>query len=482
MRKNNTSFIGAFIILTLALGMSGCGLIQITISTPAPSAATATVANPPVRVAETSLPTETQTAVPAPAQLAPNGPWLIYPTSAGIKAANADGSGSFLVAPTSLKDQVASEPDIPSGVSPNGRLLAHRRSNAAGNGWDLEIIHFPDLTKEIITPLISTENLAKMQTDFGVQMLLTSAVLYNSPVQWSPDGRYLAFVAALDGPSSDLYVYDTVSKKVNHLTSGDLEVALPIWTPDGNEIIYQVVTTFGTGAGWSTNGVRAVHPDGSGDRLIYRNPNNTGPETFLGITKEGMALVDHFDPRGGGLYLLNINTGELHLLIANYLSAAMDPVNGDYAFLDSDGKLFFSAKPDTQYKQVTDLLYINGKVYWDSQYVYFVVLGESVAGIDPLSNYVDFRGVPYLAYDSNSLCTVAYGIECDTPAGMFTIPNASGAIVYWAPDTSGFFFTINNKLDYVSIHSQKAVEMDSGLLPPNPPDYRMVTFNSVWMK
>ncbi len=484
MLKKHLPLSYLFLTLTLsfAVVLSGCGLIQITINTPAPSTGVATITNPPTNIAETLPSTETQTIAPAPAQLNPNGPWLIYPTSAGIEAANADGSGSFLVAPTSIKDLVASEPDIPSGISPNGRLLAHRKSNASGNGWDLEIIHFPDLTSEIITPLISTENLAKMQMDSGVQMLLTSAVLYNSPIQWSPDGRYLAFVAALDGPSSDLYVYDAISKKVNHLTSGELEVALPVWTPDGSEIIYQVVGTFGTGAGWSANGVRAVHPDGSGDHLIYRNPNGTGPETFLGITKDGMSLVDHFDPRGGGLYLLNINTGELHLLIANYLSAAMDPVKGDYVFLDGEGKLYFSSNPNPEYKQVNDLLYTNGKVYWDMQYVYFVILGEGIAGIDPFGNYVDFRGVPYLAYDSNSICTVTYGIECDTPAGMFTIPDAYGAIVYWAPDTSGFFYTINNKLDYVSIHLQKAVEIDSGLLPPNPPDYRMVTFNAIWMK
>jgi hypothetical protein len=431
---------------------------------------------------ETSLPTETQTVALAPAQLNPNGPWLIYPTSAGIKATNADGSGTFLVAPTSIKDMVASEPDIPTGISPNGRLLAHRKSNAAGNGWDLEIIRFPDLTAEIITPLISTENLAKMQTDFSVQMLLTSAVLYDSPVQWSPDERYLAFVAALDGPSSDLYVYDTVSKKVNHITSGELEVALPVWTPDGSEIIYQVVTTFGTGAGWTTNGVRAVHPDGSGDRLIYRNPNGTGPETFLEISRSGMALVNHFDPRGGGLYIVNITTGELHLLMAGDLSAAMDPVNGDYVFLDGNGKLFFSLKPDMQYKQVNDFLYTNGKVYWDLQYVYFVILAEGIAGIDPFGNYVDFRGVPYLAYDNNSICTVTYGIECDTPAGIFTIPDAYGAIVYWTPDTSGFFYTLDNNLYYVSINNQISIEIDSGLLPPSPPDYHMVTFNAIWMR
>jgi hypothetical protein len=483
MSKKSGLLFRIFWIFTLSISIAASGCSSNPLPPTLQPFQTASYVVEPTLGVSINTPSPTSLAnSPVPLQLNPDGSWLIYPTTGDIKAANADGSGNVLIAPTSIKDLVASEPDIPSGVSPYSRLIAHRKNSADGMGWELEIIHLPDLSKETITPLISVSNLASMETDPVQAMLLTSAIAFESPVQWSPDGRYLAFVAALDGPSSDLYVYDTVSQKITHATSGDLEVARPTWTSDGSEIIYQVVTTFGTGAGWTANSVRAVKPDGSDDRLIYKNPNGTGPETFLGISRGNIALVDHFDPRGGGLYLVNVTTGELHLLMANYLSAAMDPVNGDYVFLDGEGKLYFSSKPNPQYKQVNDLLYINGKVYWDMHYVYFVILAEGIAGIDPFGDYVDFRGVPYLAYDNHSMCWVTYGIECDTPNGIFTIPDAYGATVYWAPDSSGFLYSLNDGLYYVATDMQKSVEVDSGLLPPNPPDYRMVEFNAVWMK
>src|SRR4030067_911426 len=37
---------------------------------------------------------------------------------------------------------------------------------------------------------------------------------------WSPDGRTLAYVAAVDGPSADGYVYDTVPAAGRRLTDG----------------------------------------------------------------------------------------------------------------------------------------------------------------------------------------------------------------------------------------------------------------------
>jgi len=104
-------------ILSLLIGLSGCGLITITINTPEPKVTNTINPEPTAQVVQATSAPVTQVTPSAPAQLNPNGPWLIYPTSAGIKAANADGSGSFLVAPTSLKDQSDSEEDIPSGIS-----------------------------------------------------------------------------------------------------------------------------------------------------------------------------------------------------------------------------------------------------------------------------------------------------------------------------------------------------------------------------
>ena len=57
--------------------------------------------------------------------------------------------------------------------------------------------------------------------------------------QWSPNGRYLAFVAILDATSSDLFVYDIQDGKLRRLTNGPDWVGPIEWSPDGTHIIMQ---------------------------------------------------------------------------------------------------------------------------------------------------------------------------------------------------------------------------------------------------
>lgn len=56
---------------------------------------------------------------------------------------------------------------------------------------------------------------------------------------WSPNGRYLAFVAILDATSSDLFVYDAQKGDLRRLTSGPDWVGPIQWSPDGTHIIMQ---------------------------------------------------------------------------------------------------------------------------------------------------------------------------------------------------------------------------------------------------
>ena len=57
--------------------------------------------------------------------------------------------------------------------------------------------------------------------------------------QWSPNGRYLAFVAIIDATSSDLFVYDTQNGNLRRLTNGPDWVGPIEWTSDGTQIIMQ---------------------------------------------------------------------------------------------------------------------------------------------------------------------------------------------------------------------------------------------------
>jgi hypothetical protein len=475
---------GIVVNLLFSIGLAGCGPIRITFGFPN----TPTQTNPPNLVTIPQAATETNTltieissptteSIPVestpqvrpilPAnQLSQAGPWLIYATSDGIEASNPDGSGSALVSPRLLSFFAYEESDVPEGISPNGTMFAHRIDNAGGNGYDLELIHFPSLEREIITPLISADNLAKMKTDITADQNVGSAVIYDGSIAWSPDGRYLAFSAALDGPSSDLYVYDSSAKKIHHLTYGALEVALPRWTPDSKEIIYQVVETFGTGAGWSTRGLWAIHVDGSSERRIFTAPEDSGPDVIEGFYNDKM-LVRHFTMGGDSLYLADWKTGDTTLLIPDVRSAAIEPINGSYLFINSAGTLYFSPDTETIFGPISKYLFSDGTVYWQDVPGRFLVLAEGFVEVDQFGNVSDLQGIPFTAEDWASTCVVTTGIDCTTLSDSFSIPDVKNPVLYWVPDASGFFYLSNGQLFYVSTSDHIPVGIDRGVLTSN---------------
>jgi WD40-like Beta Propeller Repeat len=173
-------------------------------------------------------------------------------------------------------------------------------------------------------------------------------------VAWSPDARYLAFSGAIEGPSSDVYVYDTTNGQVRRLTSGPEEIVKIAWSPDGEWIMHGSATWVGMGS-FLTN--HAVRVDGSAvvsftfggsyDRgwltnsryLVNEGANGIGsfdlaildidtgrrisvwPQDFgaLAFDRAGSRLLlgsfgEAADAPAAGLYLLNLATGASTLL------------------------------------------------------------------------------------------------------------------------------------------------------------------------
>lgn len=74
---------------------------------------------------------------------------------------------------------------------------------------------------------------------FNIQQLTNSAGNKSHPT-WSPDGRYIAFVVEDSELGSDIYVMDADGNHLKNLTLGIKEsVDYPEWSPDGSRIAYQ---------------------------------------------------------------------------------------------------------------------------------------------------------------------------------------------------------------------------------------------------
>lgn len=483
-------------------------------TTPAPPTPIPTIIHAPTNTASASpspaAPTSTPTAsTPFPAQ----GPYFAFLTE------KQDGSVLTLLGADGLsrKELTLARTDqigncLECVLSPNGRWLAYWTGNAGDPNLSsgsmplpgpytlrLNLMHLPDGARTKITDLLSpdypdifTKNAEAIQNQpqfTGMDTSwLPSQLMYTflsgiKSAAWSPDGRYLAFAGEMDGPSSDLYVYDTADGSIRRLSSGSTNIygdsgSTVGWSPDGSWIVYtsNYVTT-------STNiYMHATRPDGS----EYRDFSEAGI-SFAGWISNSEFLT-YWDDNGIGAFRLesgNLETGGTTVIWkCAFAQFAVDPQESALVYQASPGPAKWSDCGDTglflvmnsgasvrlligpeEAKKISQMVSINQP---DWRFLYSLksggTFGVSATGktslLDPAGSMV------YVSPDRRRVALPSNGLRMMDPYGKISdlLKDFHTETVFWQPDSQGLLFGYKG-LNYLSMSDNSIMKLPGADYP-----------------
>ena len=334
-----------WLILTMSmfLFVTACGpttlqgtstpiLPQVTDS-PVPTRPLATKTPPAVpTVTTTPTPknTNTPTLEPRIQGLQPNPAWLIISAKDGLWAANMDGSN-----PVFLLEKSYTRINLHQAISPATHQIAVQTSDQDDpHSLALQIIFLPD------GGLFKVTDLTSQGTEPDVHAL--QAITKETSYAWSPDGKKLAFVGALDGPNADIYVYDMVSRTIQKVSRDEGQDFSPSWSPDGKSILYFETDSFGPGAEVPVKGIWLAASDGSGRELL--ESSESAGEQMLGWRDAETAVLVSRKPDSvvARLRMYNIHSHEQTVLqeggvFGVVVATGLEQVAGTVLFSKSDG-------------------------------------------------------------------------------------------------------------------------------------------------
>lgn len=204
---------------------------------------------------------------------------------------------------------------------------------------DLVLVSIPGGETETVTHLSSTTRKQEIANPTGSKAFADYAIRDFGNVAWQPgDGKLLAFVGATKGPTADLYVYDTETKKITQLSHEPAQTILPSWSPDGQYILSFGVSwtpPFG-GAIGSYNRLDGVWAVRVSDGQTIALPKSTGDHVNLVGWQDNSHYItyDGDEECQSNLRSVDVGTGKSTKLMSASFYSFIDrsPQNGAMLF------------------------------------------------------------------------------------------------------------------------------------------------------
>jgi hypothetical protein len=426
------------------------------------------------RPTRTASPTSTITPTSLP--LSETGPWLMgYETIKNVGEvyiANLDGSGVHTINIPRRKDESAPLlccwGSLTPKISPSGGYWAITSLEENYN-FELLIFKLPSLEPIRRIPLLSDaaqrsiEEYTPEFDYFNEYAPVLDSMMWEDVIMWSHNGRYLAFSGALDGPTTDVYVYDIQDDSIRRLTDGPEQAVLVSWSPDDQWILHQSASHIWTDTLPETDSFWVAAVDGSAANKLYAPPSDTYKyDFFRGWISNDEYMVDStcFECARYNLRIVNIKTSEVTVIYSDgYNDFALAP--SEQVFLLSFGDHWGVGNHPIQngiYWYGSDFkqprLILDGDewyLYWQSGLDAFIAQNHNLGKNLMISTGGEIIGelpIDVWPLPSPDGQWIVMGNELFAADDLTkVISEFTGYFDTWLPDSTGFYTTVNcNKL------------------------------------
>jgi WD40 repeat protein len=305
---------------------------------------------------------------------------------------------------------------------------------------------------------------------------------------WSPNGHTLAFAAQIDGLSSDVYLYDLETGKVQHAEDSLQNITDIRWSPDGQKIIFE-----NTEPGFGYMGASELYAINYQKETV-KNPKRLTWGSWIGsydpitqtwlptgdVMPSNLLLVTYNTPDAGssGIKALDITTGQLAVLWEHIFGDyAVDPENktilvGPSDFTSQENQGIYQIASNGRKTQIFSGLYYVDMFYRGGKKHRFILQGisESEIGGNSTSNQYPIAG-QIIAIDQNG--KPASFAQYDHKPNISISPDLSWLLIYnestlnlydkndelvktfeiggieriiWRPDSQAIFYSIEDQL------------------------------------